>query len=132
MTTAKPIPASHQDLLDRPLIAALATTLADGTPQVTAIWFNYEDNALYFNTARGRLKDRNIRARPYVAIMVVDPAATNRYIQIRGPVVEADEEIGAEHINFLSHRYDGKDYNLPAGQQRVRYKVIPEHIDTHI
>jgi PPOX class probable F420-dependent enzyme len=127
----KPIPASHVDLLERPLIASLATTLPDGTPQVTAVWFNFADGLLYVNTAVGRLKDRAVRKTPYVALMVVDPADMYRYIQVRGPVVEMNEAEGAAHINFLSHRYDGKDYNLPAGQQRVRYAIRPEKVDAH-
>ena len=73
MTTSKPIPASHMDLLERPLLAALATTLPNGTPQVTAVWFNYEDGYVHINSAAGRLKDRAIRAKPYLAIMVMDP-----------------------------------------------------------
>ena len=131
MTNPKPIPSSHADLLDRPLIAALATTLPNGTPQVTAVWFNYEGGYIHINSAAGRLKDRAIRANPYVALMVMDPADPYRYIQVRGPVVEITEAGGAEHINFLSHRYEGKDYDLPAGQVRVRYRIAPEHIDTH-
>ena len=41
MTSSKPIPPSHIDLLERPLLAALATTLPNGTPQVTAVWWTY-------------------------------------------------------------------------------------------
>lgn len=125
------IPESHKDLLERPLIAALATTMPDGTPQVTAVWFNYADGLIYFNSARGRVKDRNIRARPYVALMVYDPQSPTRYIQIRGPIIEQDEEHGPEHIDFLSRRYDGKPWTPVPGQRRVRYALRPERVDTH-
>lgn len=131
MVAPKPIPASHVDLLERPLLASFATTLPNGTPQVTAVWFNYDGAHIHVNTAAGRLKDRAVRAKPYVALMVVDPEDPYRYIQVRGPVVEITEEGAAEHINDLSHRYTGKDYNLPEGQQRVRYVIAPEHIDAH-
>lgn len=131
MTTCKPIPASHRDLLERPIVAALATILPNGTPQVTPVWFNYADGYLYVNTAVGRLKDRAVRANPYLALMVVDPQDPYRYIQVRGPVVEITEEGAVEHINFLSHRYKGEDYDLPAGQRRVRYTIAPEHVDCH-
>jgi hypothetical protein len=86
---------------------------------------------LHINSAAGRLKDRAIRAKPYVALMVVDPQDPYRYLQLRGPVVEISEAGGAEHINFLSHRYEGKDFKLPAGQVRVRYVIAPEHVDAH-
>jgi PPOX class probable F420-dependent enzyme len=131
MTNPKPIPPSHIDLLERPILASLATTLPNGTPQVTAVWFNYEDGRVHINSAAGRLKDRAIRARPYVALMVIDPQNPYRYIQVRGPVVEISEEGGDEHINALSHRYTGKDYPFQAGQVRVRYVIVPEHVDAH-
>jgi PPOX class probable F420-dependent enzyme len=132
MPKLTPIPASHLDLLERPYVAALATTLPNGTPQVTAVWFIYNaDGTIAFNSAAGRLKDRAIRANPYVALMVLDPSNPLRYIQVRGPVVEISEEGAAEHMDTLSQRYDGKPFNRPPGQVRVRYLVAPEHVDIH-
>jgi PPOX class probable F420-dependent enzyme len=131
MTRSKPIPSSHIDLLERPLLAALATTLPNGTPQVTAVWFNYADGQVHINSAAGRLKDRAIRAKPYLALMVMDPQNSGRYIQVRGPVVTITEEGADAHINALSRRYEGKDYTFTAGQVRVRYVMDIEHIDAH-
>jgi PPOX class probable F420-dependent enzyme len=131
MSSPKPIPAEFLDLLERPLPASLATTLPDGTPQVTVIWFNYENGLVHFNSAAGRLKDRAIRAKPYVAFLVIDPDNPYRYLQIRGPVVNITEEGGDEHINALSHRYTGQDYSFVPGQVRVRYTLVPEKVDAH-
>jgi PPOX class probable F420-dependent enzyme len=131
MTTSKSIPPSHVDLLERPLVGALATTLPNGTPQVTVVWFNYEVGYVHINSAAGRLKDRAIRAKPYLALMVMDPQNTGRYVQVRGPVVTITEEGADEHINALSHRYEGKDYTFTAGQVRVRYMIAIEHVDAH-
>jgi len=131
MASSKSIPASHIDLLERPLLAALATTLPNGTPQVTAVWFNFEDGYVHINSAAGRLKDRAIRAKPYLAVMVMDPQDQTRYIQVRGPVVTITEEGANEHINALSHRYSGQDYSFVEGQVRVRYVIAIEHVDAH-
>jgi PPOX class probable F420-dependent enzyme len=131
MSTPKSIPATHIDLLERPLLAALATTLPNGTPQVTVVWFNYENGQVHINSAAGRLKDRAIRAKPYLALMIMDPQNPRRYIQVRGPVVTITEEGAEEHINFLSHRYEGKDYSYTPGQMRVRYVLAIEHVDAH-
>ena len=131
MNTPKTIPATHIDLLERPLLAALATTLPNGTPQVTPIWFNYEDGHVHINSAAGRLKDRAIRAKPYLALLVVDPQKPGRYIQVRGPVVTITEEGADEHINFLSHRYEGKDYTYTPGQVRVRYAIAIERVNVY-
>lgn len=125
----KSIPESHRDLLDRPLIMSLATTLQDGTPQVTPVWFNSADGYIRFNSARGRLKDRAIRERPYVAVTIVDPDNHYRYLAIRGPVVEITEEGGREHIDFLAKRYRGLDkYPGPLEEVRVTYRLAPEHV----
>jgi|HigsolmetaAR202D_1030399.scaffolds.fasta_scaffold00023_66 PPOX class probable F420-dependent enzyme len=127
---SKPVPETHRDLIERPIVAALATTLPDGTPQVTPIWFDSdEEGYIYFNTAEGRLKDRAIRKTPYVAFTIIDPDNPYRYIAARGPVVETSYEHGREHINQLSARYTGDPvYPVPEGQVRVRYKVAIEHV----
>ncbi|MBA3531761.1 MAG: TIGR03618 family F420-dependent PPOX class oxidoreductase [Ardenticatenales bacterium] len=128
---AEAIPESHRDLLEQPIVTSLATTLSDGTPQVTPVWFNYEDGHIFFNSARGRLKDRAIREHPYVAMTMIDPNNPYRYIAIRGPVVEITEEGAREHINFLSNRYTGREtYPGPTDEQRVKYVVVPEHVAT--
>jgi PPOX class probable F420-dependent enzyme len=130
MTTPKPIPASHRDLIDRPLLLALATTLDDGTPQLTPVWFSEEQGHIYVNTARGRVKDRAMRARPYVAAMIYDPENPYRYIQIRGPVIEINEEAGRAHIDLLAQRYTGAEkYTFgPPDEPRVRFTILPEHV----
>jgi PPOX class probable F420-dependent enzyme len=125
------IPESHRDLLERPLIMILATTLPDGTPQATPVWFHFEDGYIYLNTAVGRLKDRAIRTKPYVALVVVDPGDIYRYIQIRGPVVEVNEEQGRAHIDYLARRYTGAERFTPNSpdEQRVRFKIAPEKVN---
>ncbi len=126
----KAIPASHYDLLERPLVSALATVLSDGTPQVTPVWFNFDSGYIYFNSARDRLKDRNLRARPYVAVTIVDPDNMYRYLAIRGPVVEITEQGGREHIDFLAKRYTGAERygGMEPGMVRVKYTLAPEHV----
>lgn len=128
------IPASFMDLIDSTLVASLATTMADGTPQVTPVWFNYANGLFYVNAAAGRIKDRNIKARPYVALMIVDTSKPYRYVAIRGPVIDINAgEIGQTHINELSFRYTGNPvYAFAApGEVRVRYTIQPAHISTN-
>ena len=66
--------------------------MADGTPQLTPLWFNSDGEYILINSAKGRIKDKNMRARPAVAVVIQDPKDQNRYIQIRGRVVEITEE----------------------------------------
>ena len=121
------IPATHLDLLtDKNPIAVLATVMPDGTPQATPLWFDYTDGKIRVNTARGRIKDRNMMSNPNVAITVMDQANPYRYIQIRGRVVETLEEGAFDHINALSQKYLNKPYPFhQPGDVRVTYVIDP-------
>ena len=127
------IPETHIDLVNRSkkTFAYLATVMADGSPQNTPVWFEYRDGVILINSALGRLKDKNIRQRPKVSVLIPDPTNPYRYLQLRGQVVEITEEGAAEHINELSQYYSGRDYVLPAGQQRVIYRIAIERVDAH-
>lgn len=124
------IPENMQDLLkdETRAFAFLATSLTDGAPQVSPVWFDVQGEHILINTARGRLKDKNMTARPQVAICIPDPKDTYRYLLIRGVVDEVTEEGAYEHINRLSHVYDGKDFPKRPGQVRVIYKIKAEKV----
>ena len=127
------IPSEYQDLLkdETKAFLFLATVNADGTPQVTPVWFSTDGGHILVNTAKGRLKDKNMRARPVVAFVIQDPGDPYRFVQIRGRVVEITEEGALEHIDALSHIYYGRPWNPIAGQVRVIYKILPERVNAH-
>lgn len=129
---AAEIPASHKDLLDRPIVVTLATLMPDGTPQAHPVWFDYDGQHIRINTARGRQKDENMMERPYVSILSVDPENPYRYLEVRGKIVESTEEGAVEHIEALSRRYTGKQYykdgKPPAGETRVTFKIEPTRV----
>lgn len=125
------VPESHRDLLTPTAraYAYLATLMPDGSPQLTPLWFDVEGDTILLNSAKGRVKDKNMRARKQVAVLITDPADPfGRYIQIRGQVVEITEEGALEHINKLSLRYDEKSWTPVPGQTRVIYKILPEKV----
>jgi PPOX class probable F420-dependent enzyme len=111
--------------------AFLATTMPDGSPQVTPVWFNTDGENILINTAKGRIKDLNMRARPRVAIAIPDPENPYRYIQIRGLVIDINEDGADAHFNDVAIAYTGKPFDYPADQVRVIYKINPEFIDAH-
>jgi PPOX class probable F420-dependent enzyme len=122
------IPESHADLLsdDRPIVAALATLMPDGSPQVTPVWFDQEGEFIRINTNRSRAKYRNMSARPRVALAVFDPDDMLRHVQIRGEVAGFQEEGALEHIQALSHKYTGHEFRpLHSGEVRVTFKIRP-------
>lgn len=129
MTTA--IPNKYLDLLnEKPALAHLSTLMKDGRPQVTPIWFTFEDDLVVLNSAKGRVKDLNMRARPAVAMSIVDPDNAFRYVQIMGTVSEVTEDGADAHIDMLAQKYLGKPrypWRQP-GEVRVIYRVTPNRV----
>jgi PPOX class probable F420-dependent enzyme len=125
-------PESHRDLFEdaKPAFAFLATIMDDGSPQVTPMWFNTDRENILVNTARGRVKDRNMRQRPEVAMAIVDPDDPYRYVQVRGTVIGYTEEGADEHINALSAKYMGKEvYPSKSPEEvRIKYTIRPKSI----
>jgi PPOX class probable F420-dependent enzyme len=126
MTT---IPDKYLDLLQRKkAFANLATVMADGTPQVTPVWFDYSDGVVRVNTAKGRVKARTLKEGAPVALAILDPDNPYRYLQIRGRVRKATEQGAAAHIDSLAKKYLGKDkypYARP-GEVRIMCEIEPE------
>jgi PPOX class probable F420-dependent enzyme len=127
------IPEGFTDLVTTKItFAHLATSMKDGSPQVTPVWFGYDGTHILLNSAKGRLKDRNMRARPRVALSILDPDNAYRYLQIIGRVVEVTEQGADAHIDGLAKKYIGQDkypWRSPT-EVRVIYKVLPEKVQT--
>lgn len=122
----KKIPEKFQDLFtdEAQAFLFLATIMDDGSPQVTPVWFNMDGEYLLINSAKGRTKDRNMRARPRVAVAIMDPKDPYRYIQLRGNVVKITEEGARDHINALAKKYTDADvFPGPPDETRVIYKI---------
>ena len=125
------IPERLNDLLspEKKAFASLALTLADGSPQVTPIWFGWDGTHIILNTARGRVKDKVMRRGGKVALLIVDPNDSYRYLQIRGRVMDETEEGAYDVICDLRLKYRGdRNYPKNPGEVRVTYKVLPEQV----
>jgi PPOX class probable F420-dependent enzyme len=105
---AIPIPASHHDLLKRPVHGVLTTLMPDGTPQSSLVWVDYDGEFVLINTTLERQKGRNLRARPKVTLLVIDPADTSRWIEVRGQVSEMTPAGAEAHADELTQRYTVK------------------------
>ena len=128
------IPATHAELLTtKPAFANLATVNADGTPQVTPVWVDFDGTHVIVNTAKGRVKANNLARNPRVALSVADPENPYRYVGIQGRVVEMTENGSDAHIDKMAKKYLGKDtypYRAP-GEVRVIVKIAPEKVHTN-
>jgi len=127
------IPEKYRDLFNKRAFASLATRMPNGDVQVTPVWVDVEDGNLLFNSARGRLKDKNVRRDPRVTLTLMDPDNPYRYLEVRGRVVDVTEQGADQHINKLAKKYLGVDqypYRQP-GEVRVLYRVKPEHVHAY-
>ena len=126
-----PVPDNYLDLLQqKTAFAELATIMPDGTPQVTPVWFDYVGGKVRVNTAKGRVKARNLKLGAPVAMAILDPDNPYRYLQIRGRVTSATEAGADPHIDQLAKKYLGKEtypFRQP-GEVRIMYEIEPSSV----
>jgi len=104
--------------------------MANGSPQVTPVWFDYQGGNIRVNTAKGRVKSRTLKPGAPVALAIMDPDNPYRYIQIRGRVSRAVEAGADAHIDSLAKKYLGKEsypFRQP-GEVRIMYEIEPEAV----
>jgi len=124
------IPKSHADILGKPAFAHLSTLMSDGSPQASAVWVDTDGPLIVVNSAEGRLKDRNIRRDPRVAISVTDPDNPYRSLMIRGRVTKITNEGADRHIDRMAKKYMGVDeypFRQP-NEVRVLYYIQPDRV----
>ncbi|GII32565.1 PPOX class F420-dependent oxidoreductase [Planotetraspora mira] len=118
------------ELLRRPSLCYLATSMADGSPQLTQTWVDTDGEHVLINSVQTHVKTRNIERDPRVALTVSDPADPTRYFQVRGRVLEVTTDGAAEHIDALAKKYLGKPYPWYGGRDQVRviFVIEPERV----
>jgi len=129
---ATSIPEKYAALLHKKVFAQLATLMPDGSPQVTPVWIDYDGKNILFNSAKGRVKDKNVRRDPRVSLAVMDPENPYSYFEVRGRVVNVTEKGASEHIDKMAQKYLGQakyPYGKP-GEVRVIYTIEPEHVSS--
>ena len=126
------IPEKYADLFQKTAFANLATLNADGSPQNTPVWCDYDGRHVIVNSAKGRRKDGNMRRDPRVALSILDPDNPYRYLEVRGKVVEVTEQGADEHIDKMAKKYLGMERypSRQPGEVRVIYRVQPERFSS--
>jgi PPOX class probable F420-dependent enzyme len=117
-------------LKDKKALAHLATLMPDGSPQVTPVWFFYEKGKFIVNTARGRVKDKNMSKNARVALSITDPDNPYAHIAVRGKIVSITEQGADASIDALAKKYLGQDkypFRQP-GEVRVIYEIEPTSV----
>lgn len=124
------IPEEARPLLEGKAFAHVATLMEDGSPQVSPVWIDIEDGLILFNTAEGRLKPRNLRRNPRVAVSVTNPDNPYENLLVRGRAVELTHDGADDHVDALAKRYLGADeypFRQP-GEERLIVRVEPEKV----
>ena len=130
-----PIPASHLDLLTRPIPAVLTTLMPDGQLQSSLMWCDFDGECARINTTAERRKGRNMRRDPRVTLLIVDPDDTSRYIEIRGEV-QLIAEGAIDHLDGLTRQYTAHPqfygYVYPHEQRERETRLIGRIMATKI
>ncbi|MBF6168072.1 PPOX class F420-dependent oxidoreductase [Streptomyces gardneri] len=114
-------------LIDRPHAAVLATANADGRPQSSVIFVDYDGDTLLFSTIEGRLKTRNMRRDPRVSLLVLS-RADGRYAEVRGRV-EITDDPDKTLLTAMYAKYMGGATPPPEPEaQRLIVRIVPERL----
>jgi PPOX class probable F420-dependent enzyme len=109
--------------------AAAATVNADGSPQLTVVWVDYDGENVVFNTAAGRAKPRNIERGSLVSVLVFDGPDFNRWVSVTGPA-KIEEDADRAHADKLAQQYAGREH-FGGDEQRLIVRVRPERVTTY-
>lgn len=125
------IPETHRDLLENNQIVMLATIGPHGEPQVTALWFLYEDGKVKMSINEYRQKLKNLRRDPRASALFVDPANPYKTLEIRGTVeIEPDSEyVFASRVGAKYGGTDMREMDKP-GEMRSMVTLISEKVHT--
>ena len=121
-----PLPDALLDLLRKPSPCFVATTMPDGSPQLTQTWVTTDGEHVVINTPAGTQKARNVARDPRVAVNIVDPDDTRRFYAVRGRVIATTSDGAAESIDEISHKYLGIPYPNFSGKPETRLLMTIE------
>jgi PPOX class probable F420-dependent enzyme len=125
------IPDEAKHLFEGKDFAHVATINPDGSPQVSAVWIGLDGDLITFNTAEGRVKPKNLRANPDVAISIAGQENPYENLMVQGKVVELTQDGADEDIDALAKRYldaDSYPFRQP-GEERVIVKIEPRKVN---
>jgi PPOX class probable F420-dependent enzyme len=120
-------PATHLDLLERPLFAHFATVTTSGAPLVNPMWFLWDGESglvkLTHTTVRSNY--RYLQREPRVALSIVEPGNEYRYLQVRGVVESIEPDPTGAFFQVIQRRYLGRVTEVTDRDVRVLVSIRP-------
>ncbi len=105
-TAAAKLSDQMRAFLAEPRFAVLGTVNRDGTPQQSVMWYELRGDDIVLNTARGRVKERNLSRDRRASFLVEDGYA---FFRAEGEIDMIDDpEVAQRDIHTLAVRYHGK------------------------
>ena len=115
-----------QALAAKPVLLVMATKREDGSIQLNPIWFELQDGLVVVNSNTRRSWPRNLQREGEATMLIVDPEVSDRYVQIRGQLVDVTPDPRVEMIDRLARRYTGKTFRvLEPGEERITMRLRP-------
>ena len=131
----------YQQLIDEPVTAIIAVMGATGRPNLTPVWFDYEDNTILLNLATHRRKVDWLRANPQATFLLMNPQNAYHWLSIKGTVArEISEDDPVEgprvtaQLNKIFKKYTGGEvYGLrdpSIDERRVLFEMSVDSVAT--
>jgi PPOX class probable F420-dependent enzyme len=125
------LPTFVREKLQEATFWQLVTINEDGSPTASPVWIDVDGGHVIVNTAIGRLKERNVRRDPRVALAMSDREDPYTWVELRGRVVEFVEGSQADDsIDRLSQKYLGLERYAGGkpGERRVILRIEPTFV----
>lgn len=128
---------TDQALLETPAFAKLATLMADGTPQITVMWYRAEGDTIRMIAPASARKARNLERDPRATVAIDHPENGYRYLELRcrAEVVHDDAvaraELGQIAARYIGDRASAYVASLSA-DPRILIILHPEQVRSHL
>lgn len=124
--SADSLPPALLELAATPVLIVMATKRENGSIQLNPIWFELRDGLIIVNSNSRRSWPRNLQREREATMLLIDPAVNERYMQIRGQLVDVTPDPKVEVIDRLARRYTGDNFRaLEPGEERITLRLKP-------
>jgi PPOX class probable F420-dependent enzyme len=112
--------------------ATVVTLMPNGQPQALPTWIDSDGEYVLVNTEPVRQRAKNVARDPRITVLIHNAQDPWDWAEVRGHVVEVvGGQVARDHIDALSQKYLGTDYQNPIGEQgRIILRIAPDKVNT--
>jgi PPOX class probable F420-dependent enzyme len=126
----KTLSEKAKKLIDQPNVACVATILRDGSPHVTPVWVDRQNDIVIINSPETTQKVKNLKRDPRIALCIYDLNNIHSRVVIRGKVTQITKNGAEDHIDKMEMKYNGEPRypRHDAKNPRTIIRIQPTHI----